>query len=127
MLANQIFEKLYIEFEDECMGRCHLMVNDHHGYEKWYKERLFRLCYEYYKEAINMEVPKLEGILEAVKRAIFNEDYIKMFPVHLQGQIRSGTKTYAGSNIEAIFNVVALSVHRYLIELNTKKDNESQM
>lgn len=126
-MSNPIFERLYKEFEDECIGRCHLMVNDRTGYSKWYKERLFRLCINYCKEIMNMEIPLFEEIVSAVKRVVFDEKYIKMFPIGLQDQIRCESKNYKGAAIESIFNIVALSVHNYLVEFSSGKvtDNET--
>jgi hypothetical protein len=73
-----------------------------------------------------MQIPKLEDILEVVKRVLFNEEYIKMFPIFLQEQIRHESRNYKGTNIECIFNIVAISVHKYLIKFNSGKvtDNE---
>jgi len=51
-LSNQreIFEKLYADFVDEAEGAVMMRCNDRRGYNKWYKERMFRLCLEFNKK-----------------------------------------------------------------------------
>jgi len=46
----KIFGKLYDDFVDEAKGAAMMRCNDRRGYDKWYKERMFKLCLEFNRE-----------------------------------------------------------------------------
>ena len=46
----EIFGKLYDDFVDEAKGAAMMRCNDRRGYDKWYKERMFKLCLEFNRE-----------------------------------------------------------------------------
>ena len=50
MIKRKIFEKLYDDFVDEAKGAVMMYCNDRRGYNKWYKERTFKLCLEFHRE-----------------------------------------------------------------------------
>lgn len=54
------------------------------------------------------------------KRSLFDEKYLVYFPVHIQEQIREVRRFFAGSTIEAIVQVMALSIFNYLNEIEEK-------
>lgn len=50
---DKIFEKLYQEYLDECRGASYLFTNDRYGFERYLKDRMFRLCHLYHEEKSN--------------------------------------------------------------------------
>ncbi|KKL65497.1 hypothetical protein LCGC14_2154370 [marine sediment metagenome] len=44
---DEIFELLYRDFMDELEASNLLYVNDTAGFNRWYKERLLKLCHQY--------------------------------------------------------------------------------
>jgi len=54
MNDDDLFDSLYKDLLDECDGASMMFVNDRSGYDKWYRERMKRLCIEFkYKEKAN--------------------------------------------------------------------------
>ena len=51
----EIFGKLYDDFVDEAKGAAMMRCNDRRGYNKWYKERTFKLCLEFHRELMKKD------------------------------------------------------------------------